>query len=304
MAFPGPMRAFYEVVVTGSIRRASERMNTSPSSVSRQIALLEHEIGTALFDRKATGMVPTHAGRLVAEYARGVVLDYDGLRADLNDQKGDRRVLIRIAVIEGMVCEGAINALRAFNARYPEVSFKVEVLPPDAIASGVAAGDFELGISFCQPPCADINIVHRISDPVQLAVHATHELAKREYVTLKDIEPYPLAMLESDRGLALINSARIEADLKVQPVLVSNSAEAIRSFVRGRSGVALLSKRTVGREEGLGTIVSVPVHAWRLKEATVDVLVLKNRRLSHIVRQFVHQVGVSLEDLTARSLAA
>jgi DNA-binding transcriptional LysR family regulator len=89
------MRAFYEVVCTGSIRRASERLNTSPSSVSRQIALLEHEIGTALFDREATGMTPTHAGRLVAEYARSVVLDYDGLRADLNDLKGDRRALRR-----------------------------------------------------------------------------------------------------------------------------------------------------------------------------------------------------------------
>lgn len=297
MVFPGSMRAFYEVVCTGSIRRASERLNTSPSSVSRQIALLEHEIGTALFDREATGMIPTHAGRLVAEYARSVVLDYDGLRADLNDLKGDRRALIRIAVIEGMVCEGAIHAIRSFNARFPEVSFKIDVLPPDAIAEGVAAGDFELGISFCQPPRADIDIVHRIPDPVQLAVHATHELAQRESVTLKDIEPFPLAMLESDRGLALINFALIEAGLTVRPMLLTNSAEAVRSFVRGGTGVALLSKRTVGREENLGTIVSKPVQASRLGEATVDVLVLKSRRLSRVVRQFVQQVGLELAEL-------
>jgi uncharacterized protein with PhoU and TrkA domain len=67
--------------------------------------------------------------------------------------------------------------------------------------------------------------------------------------------------------------------------------------------VALLSKRTVGREEDLGTIVSIPVQATRLSDATVDVLTLRNRRLSHVVRQFVRQVGVSLEDLDV-SLAA
>ncbi|MBS0333468.1 MAG: LysR family transcriptional regulator [Proteobacteria bacterium] len=303
MAFPGAMRAFYEVVCTGSIRRASERLNASPSSVSRQIALLEHEIGTALFDREATGMTPTHAGRLVAEYARSVVLDYDGLRADLNDLKGDRRALIRVAVIEGMVCEGAIHAIRAFHGAFPEVSFKVEVMAPDAIAEGVGAGDYELGISFCQPPSADIAIVRRIADPVQLAVNTKHELAGREFVSLDEVARYPIAMLESDRGLTLINHALIEAGLTVQPTLLSNSAEAIRSFVRGGTGVALLSKRTVGREEDLGTIVSIPVPATRLCDATVDVLTLKNRRLSHVVRQFVRQVGVSLEDLDV-SLAA
>ena len=296
MSFPGAMRAFYEVVCAGSIRRASERLNTSPSSVSRQIALLEHEIGTPLFEREATGMIPTHAGRLVAEYARGVVLDYDSLRADLNDLKGDRHGLIRIAVIDGMVCEKAIHAVRTFTKRFPQVSFKVTILPPDAIAESVACGDYDLGISYCQPPCADLSIVHRISDPVQLAVAANHELAKRECVALRDIERYPLAMLEGDRGLALINFALIEAGVAVQPMLISNSAEAVRSFVRGNTGVALLSKRCVEREVNLGMIVSVPVQSPRLNEATVDVLVLKSRRLSNLVRRFVEQVGVELAE--------
>jgi hypothetical protein len=45
------------------------------------------------------------------------------------------------------------------------------------------------------------------------------------------------------------------------------------------------------------------VPATRLCDATVDVLTLKNRRLSHVVRQFVRQVGLALEDLDV-SLAA
>ncbi|HWE47061.1 MAG TPA: LysR family transcriptional regulator [Caulobacteraceae bacterium] len=304
MSFPGAMRAFYEVVCAGSIRRASERLNTSPSSVSRQIALLEHEIGTPLFDREATGMTPTHAGRLVADYARSVVLDYDSLRSDLNDLKGERRAQIRIAVIEGMVCEGAIHAVRTFTKRFPKVSFKVTVLAPDQIATSIAAGDYDVGVSFCQPPCADIDIVHRIADPVQLAVGANHELATREFVALHDLERYPFGMLESDRGLALINYALIEAGLSVQPTLISNSIEAVRSFIRGGHGVALLSKRAVEREVNLGCIVSIPVRATRLNEATVDVLVLKKRRLSNVVRRFVEQIGIELEELSDCRAAA
>ena len=48
--FPSELRAFHTVAQSGSIRKASEILNISPSSVSRRVALLEHEIGTALLD--------------------------------------------------------------------------------------------------------------------------------------------------------------------------------------------------------------------------------------------------------------
>jgi DNA-binding transcriptional LysR family regulator len=71
--FPGPLRAFHEAVQAGSIRKASEKLGLAPSSVSRQIAILEHLMGTALFNRSLGGVELTHAGALVAEYAKATV---------------------------------------------------------------------------------------------------------------------------------------------------------------------------------------------------------------------------------------
>jgi len=53
--FSASLRAFDETVRAGSIRKASEALGVAPSSVSRHIALLEREMGTTLFDRKARG---------------------------------------------------------------------------------------------------------------------------------------------------------------------------------------------------------------------------------------------------------
>ncbi len=65
--FPGELRAFHVVAQTGSIRKASEALDVAPSSVSRKIALIEHQIGTTLLERTAAGVVLTHAGRMVVE---------------------------------------------------------------------------------------------------------------------------------------------------------------------------------------------------------------------------------------------
>src|ERR1700757_3505003 len=97
--FPGALRFFYEVSQTGSIRKASESLGVAPSSVSRQIAVLERQLGTRLFARSSEGVELTHAGKMVADFARVVLLDYDALRADLDDLRGVRRALVRVVVV-------------------------------------------------------------------------------------------------------------------------------------------------------------------------------------------------------------
>jgi DNA-binding transcriptional LysR family regulator len=147
MLFPGSLRAFYEAVRAGSIRAASDNLSLAPSTVSRQIQLLEHQIGAQLFDRSAAGVVPNYAGKLVAEYARTVLLDYDSLRADINDLKGVRRGFIRIAAVESTISERAVVAIVNFRSKFDGVSFQLRMLPARSricrtpkLGSGMASG--------------------------------------------------------------------------------------------------------------------------------------------------------------------
>src|SRR6202044_3357734 len=121
--FPGPLRAFHEAVQAGSIRKASERLGLAPSSVSRQIAVLEALMGTSLFNRSLGGVVLTHAGALVAEYAQSAVMDFDTLRLDLDDLKGSRG-LIRVAMVESIASDGPVKAASAFRKTFKGVAFE------------------------------------------------------------------------------------------------------------------------------------------------------------------------------------
>lgn len=295
---PSAMRAFYEAVRTGSIRRASDALNLAPSSVSRQIALIEHEMGTRLLDRTAGGVTPTHAGRLVADYARTMILDYDTLRSDLNDLRGRRRGLIRIGVVEVMICESSGEAIKAFRKINPEVSFQVQMLSAAGVTEAVKKGECDVGVTFCQPPDPDISIVGQMIDPIVLVVPPEHPFGDVTAVPVEALKVLPLGLLEADLGVRrLADHVTHEAGFKLEPALRSDSVEALRHFVRNGVGAALLTRRAVKRDEDEGRLISLDVAHPMFESSTVDLITLQSRRPSGLLRTFVDVLVKTLKNL-------
>lgn len=77
------MRALRTVVDTGSFTAAAERLGYTQSALSKQIAALEHSVGTALFVRRARGVETTEAGRRLAIRAGSILDQLDAAQREL-----------------------------------------------------------------------------------------------------------------------------------------------------------------------------------------------------------------------------
>jgi molybdate transport repressor ModE-like protein len=290
--FPGELRAFHAVAQAGSIRKASRVLGVAPSSVSRQVALLEHQMGTELLQRTAGGVVLTHAGTLVADYARSVVLDYDSLRSDLNDLRGRRR-LIRVAAVESSISGGLIQAVAEFRCRFERVAFRVKMTPALDIVDEVKRGECDVGLGFCVQPHPDINTVARIAEPIVLVVRSDHALAGAQSVTMRDLKGVPLALPELNFGIRRIfdrASHDIGLDSGLTPALTTNTFEAMRDFVRCGAGAAVLPRRAVMGAQEMTRLVAIPIEGEEFAQTTIDIVTLRKQRTARIVGSFIEQL--------------
>src|SRR5687767_12483832 len=82
------LRTFLVVAETGSLSRAAGRLRIAQPALSRQIRMLEEEVGTELFQRHARGMALSEAGEVLIAHARGALRELDQAKSDLSALAG------------------------------------------------------------------------------------------------------------------------------------------------------------------------------------------------------------------------
>ena len=287
------LRAFDETARAGSIRKASEALGVAPSSVSRNIAVLEREMGTRLLARSAGGVTLTHAGRLVADYARAVLLDYDSLRADLDDMRGTQRRLLRLVLVESVAAAGPIAAIAKFIEKFRSVAFDVQLLRAPDVIEAVKQDRCDIGVTFCVDPSPDLSILARIPEPIMLAVPV--EFPSSAPVDLRTLSGMRLAVPDPGFGVRrILDRACAREGVQIAPVLSSNVFETLRDFVRCGAGAAILPMRAVARQAQAGELKAITIADTAFRETTLDIIVLRKRRLPRVVRTFAEMLTAEI----------
>lgn len=283
-----PIRYFVEVVRSGSIREASERLNVAPSALSRQVQNLEYELGMPLFERRPRGMALTAAGEIYARYAQAVLLESDRVRSDLEELRGLRRGVVRVATVEGVVADILTTVVAKFRLKYPGIRFNLVTVGTDDVIAAVRDSTVDVGVSFHAQPDAAVRFVRRLRDPLAALVHPDHALAGRRQVSLTEILSFPIAVPEPGFGIRrLIDEQCRRLGQSMTPALETNSIEALRGFARSGAGVTMLPGRSVQREIRQGEVIAVPISDRALNQCSMDVSVLAGRHLPTAISQFL-----------------
>nr|WP_245932951.1 LysR family transcriptional regulator [Caballeronia novacaledonica] len=282
------MRYFVEVARSGSLAAASENMHVAISAISRQIAKLEQEVGTPLFERMARGMVLTESGELLAQHARRALMDAEAVINEISEAHALGKGIVRVGCTEGFSRYFLPSVLATFYAEYPRTRFVLRSGTPAQVENWVAIGEVDLGVAFSTATSTALNVEYSENAPVCALLQVSHPLAKKDVLSLEDLLAYPVAVLERGTTVRqLIDWCCSLRGKHLEPLLTSNNSSAMHHFAALTGTITLgsaISLRGMKRDASwLAKRIDEPL----LNERHLQVTAMKERRLPTPVQQFL-----------------
>jgi len=282
------LRHFLEVVRTGSVTAAAERLNVAPSAVSRHIARLESELDTLLFERRARGMVPNAAGELLAAHAKRAWQDIERVTDDIQALRGLQTGMVRVASTEGFASEFIPNLIADFQREFAGIRFVLDVRMQAEIPQLVRDGDVDIGVTLSTISERNINVELRHPSPILAIMAKDHPLASRRQLALAQLVGYPMALpgtYSTLRQLFDISCSR--QGLQCEPALLSNRLDAMISFAAAGGGIALSGEAALRTRLKGGVVVGVPLRDREMNERHFEVQTMAGRTLPGSCRAFL-----------------
>ncbi|MDI5890316.1 LysR family transcriptional regulator [Halomonas sp. LR5S20] len=143
------LRYFIAVAETGSISAASRQVNVAQPALTRQVRLLEEDLGTRLLERHARGVSLTVAGQALYDEAVQLLDTRTRIRTRLASlgQGLIGKVSLGVTVTHLWVPEVA-SLLRRYRDRYPQVAFEVFPLLSGPQLERLREGSLDAGILY------------------------------------------------------------------------------------------------------------------------------------------------------------
>jgi len=228
-----------------NITAAAERLYTSQPGVSKQLKLLEEELGLQLFTRKGKSLGGvTAAGQHVIDRARVIMQEVENIRSLASDYYEEEEGSLSIATTHTQARYVLPEIIGEFRKRFPKVGLNLHQGTSEQIADMVAANEIDFAIATgSRDLFSDLMLVPSYHWDRSIIVPNGHELTKLDRkLTLHDVAQYPLVTyVFSFGGQSSLKRAFEDEELEPDVVFTARDADVIKTYVRMGLGVGIVA---------------------------------------------------------------
>jgi DNA-binding transcriptional LysR family regulator len=181
-----------EVVRRGSFSAAGQALALTQPAVSRQISLLEAQLGTQLVTRTRQGVHATDAGRVLVEHTDALLARLEAAEREVGELAGRRGGRVRLGLFFTAAAHLGPELKGRTERAYPEILVDWELADRDRAFRGLLAGELELATVFehpfePSPAPPEVEIVPLLDEPMFVILPPGHELARNRRIRLAEL---------------------------------------------------------------------------------------------------------------------
>ncbi|SDF74860.1 LysR family transcriptional regulator, cys regulon transcriptional activator [Onishia taeanensis] len=289
-----------------NVSATAQSLFTSQPGISKQIRLLEDELGVEIFARSGKHLTRvTPAGRAIIDLAGQVLRTTDNIKQVAQEHSNERRGSLSIATTHTQARYALPPVIGEFTRKYPEVALHMQQGTPKQIAEMVSEGQADFAI------CTES--LELFNDLVLLPcyrwnrcvlVPKGHPLAEAGKLTLEGLAEYPLVTyVFGFTGRSQLDDAFSAQNLTPNVVLTAADADVIKTYVRLGLGVGIVAHMAVDPEADEDLVALDASHLF--ESSTTKIGIRRGTFMRGFMFDFVQGFAAHLDrDLVEAALAA
>lgn len=231
-----------------NVSATAENLYTSQPGISKQVRMLEDELGIQIFGRSGKHLTHvTPAGQQVINIANDILGKVESIKKVSEEYTKPDQGELNIATTDTQARYALPTIIRQFIDRYPKVNLHMHQGTPSQISEQAARGDADFAIA--------TEAMHLYTDLIMLpcyhwnrsvVVPKDHPLAARTHISIEDLARFPLVtyVFGFDRA-SEIEMAFNRADLEPRVVFSATSADVLKTYVRLGLGVGVIATMAI-----------------------------------------------------------
>jgi DNA-binding transcriptional LysR family regulator len=254
------LRALVTVAETGNVTRASALLNIVQPAVSRQLRLLEEDMGTMLFERGRHGMELTEAGKTMVEYARRILNEVARAKAEIRPSQGPIGGIVTIGLLASTADLLSGPLVTAVAQNYPGIRLRLSVGYAGHLVDWLEQGEVDVALLYDQKQGPAMQVKTLLEEPLWVVGPASAGLRRNKPVELAQVVKHPFVLPSAPHGLrALMEQAATLMRLEFIVLAETNDLNVQKNLVVDGHGWTILPAVAVIDAVTRGVLSAAPL---------------------------------------------
>lgn len=255
------LKTLIHVAELGSLSKAADRLNVVQPALSRQIRLLEKELGTYLFDRHGRGMVITDTGREVLEHAERIMGELDAIRTVAAPDPGVLTGLVAVGTPPTVADILTVPLASRVRDAHPGLSLRFTSAYSGYLLDWLQKGELDLMLSYMSPePLRSLRVAPVMVEDLLLVGSGSDGFAPDRPVPFASLAELDMILPSQRHGLrAIVETCARRAGIEIRTAVEADSFRALVDLVAAGFGATVLPLAPIYAAVEAGTLSVAPL---------------------------------------------